>query len=298
MKKNKIFIYTTIIYIICFGLGIIALLNKDSQDNIAYKLLTTIFTIIPLIALFITRKITGDKSKFNVSLKVWKDVKMWLFCLIIPNIAIILGAIVYYLFLSNDFNNNLVLADFLSIFGLTSKDSTIISPFIAILITVILSIFLIPIHLLELGEELGWRGYLLPLQVKKYGTKKAILLNGLLWGIAHTPLIYFGFNYSLNNYLAPYSNIVMMIIFCIIIGIIESYVTIKTGNCMYAAIIHGIINITGEIPICFSILKESTLLGPNPSGLIGMIFFIFIAIYLFIKSEKLKNKLKLLNYNI
>lgn len=291
MKKNKIFIYTTIIYIICFGLGIIALLNKDLQDNIAYELLTTIFTIIPLIAVFITRKITGDNSKFNVSLKVWKDVKMWLFCLIIPNVAIILGAIVYYLFMSNDFNNNLALADFLSIFGLTSNDSTIISPFIAILITIILSILLIPIHLLELGEEIGWRGYLLPLQVKKYGTKKAILLNGLLWGIAHAPIIYFGFNYSLNNYLAPYSNIVMMIIFCIVVGIIESYVTIKTGNCMYAAIIHGVINITGEIPICFSILKESTLLGPNPSGLIGMIFLIFIAIYLFIKSGKLENKL-------
>lgn len=291
MKKNRIFIYTTIIYIICFGLGIIALLNKDLQDNIAYELLTTIFTIIPLIAVFITRKITGDNSKFNVSLKVWKDVKMWLFCLIIPNVAIILGAIVYYLFMSNDFNNNLVLADFLSIFGLTSNDSTIISPFIAILITIILSILLIPIHLLELGEEIGWRGYLLPLQVKKYGTKKAILLNGLLWGIAHAPIIYFGFNYSLNNYLAPYSNIVMMIIFCIVVGIIESYVTIKTGNCMYAAIIHGVINITGEIPICFSILKESTLLGPNPSGLIGMIFLIFIAIYLFIKSGKLENKL-------
>lgn len=291
MKKNKIFIYTTIIYIICFGLGIIALLNKDSQNNIAYELLTTIFTIIPLIALFITRKITGDKSKFNVSLKVWKDVKMWLFCLIIPNVAIILGAIVYYLFISNDFNSNLVLADFLSIFGLTSNDSTIVSPFMAILITVILSILLIPIHLLELGEELGWRGYLLPLQVKKYGAKKAILLNGLLWGMAHAPIIYFGFNYSLNNYLAPYSNIVMMIIFCIVVGIIESYVTIKTGNCMYAAIIHGVINITGEIPICFSILKESTLLGPNPSGLIGMMFLIFIAIYLFIKSEKLENKL-------
>ena len=291
MKKNRIFIYTTIIYIICFGLGIIALLNKDSQDNIAYELLTTIFTIIPLITVFITRKITGDNSKFNVSLKVWKDVKMWLFCLIIPNVAIILGAIVYYLFMSNDFNNNLVLADFLSIFGLTSNDSTIISPFIAILITIILSILLIPIHLLELGEEIGWRGYLLPLQVKKYGTKKAILLNGLLWGIAHAPIIYFGFNYSLNNYLAPYSNIVMMIIFCIVVGIIESYVTIKTGNCMYAAIIHGVINITGEIPICFSILKESTLLGPNPSGLIGMIFLIFIAIYSFIKSGKLENKL-------
>ena len=36
----------------------------------------------------------------------------------------------------------------------------------------------------------------------------------------------------------------MMIIFCIVVGIIESYFTIKTGNCMYAAIIHGVINIT------------------------------------------------------
>ena len=291
MKKNNILIYTVIIYIICFGLGAVAFMNKDSQENVAYELLTTVFTFIPLIALLITKKLTGDKTKYNVSFKVWKNKKILLFCLIIPNIAIILGATLYYLFMSNDFNSNLVLADFLSIFGLTSNDSTIISPFIAIVITVILSILLIPIHLLELGEELGWRGYLLPLQIKKYGVRKAILLNGLLWGIAHIPIIYFGFNYSLNNYLAPYSNIVIMIIFCIVVGIIESYVTIKTGNCIYAAIIHGVINITGEIPICFSILKESILLGPNLSGLIGMIFLILIAIYLFIKVEKIENEL-------
>lgn len=291
MKKNKIFIFLAIIYIICFGLGICALLNKNPQDNIAYEILIKTFTIVPLIALFITRKITGDKSKFNFSLKVWKDVKMLLFCLIIPNVTIILGAIVYYLFMSNDFNNNLVLSDFLSIFGLASNDFTIISPFIAILITVILSILLIPIHLLELGEELGWRGYLLPLQVKKHRMKKAVLLNGLLWGIAHAPIIYFGFNYSLNNYLAPYSNIVMMILFCMVVGIIESYITIKTGNCMYAAIIHGVMNVTGEIPICFSISKENTLFGPNPSGLIAMMFLIFVAIYLFTKLGKLENKL-------
>lgn len=289
MKKNNILIYIFIIYIICFGLGIIALLD---QNNMAYQLLRRIFTFIPLIALLITKKITKDKSKVKFSFKVWKDIKTWLLCLIIPNIAIILGAVVYYLIMNNDFNSNLVLTDFLSIFGLTSSDSTIISPLIAILIIILLSVIAIPIHILELGEELGWRGYLLPLQINRYGIKKAILLNGLLWGIAHAPIIYFGFNYSMSNYLAPYSNIIMIIIFCIVVGIIESYFTIKTGNCMYAAIIHGVINITGETPICFSILKESTLLGPNPSGLIGMIFLIFIAIYLFMKSDKIENKLQ------
>ena len=33
-------------------------------------------------------------------------------------------------------------------------------------------------------------------QVEKYGEKKAVLINGIEWGIVHLPLIYFGFNYS------------------------------------------------------------------------------------------------------
>ena len=60
---------------------------------------------------------------------------------------------------------------------------------------------------------------------------------------------------------------------------------------MYATIFHGVINITGEIPICFSLSKECTLLGPNPSGVIGMFGLIAIAIFLFFQVDKLKNKL-------
>lgn len=284
--KNRIIIYIGIIYFICFGLGIAGLINNE-----AYELLAAIFTVVPLLALFITKKITKDNSSFNFSIKVWKDIKVWLVCLILPNIAIILGAVLYYAINSNDYNRQVVLSDFLSVFGIAANDMTIISPMTAIFVTVILSILLIPIHLLELGEELGWRGYLLPLQIQKYGVRKAILLNGLLWGIAHAPIIFFGFNYSLKNPLAPYSNILMMIFFCIVVGIIESYITIKTGNCMYAAIIHGVINITGEIPICFSLSKESTLLGPNPSGIIGMSGLLIVAIFLFFRVDRTENKL-------
>ena len=284
--NKRIFIYIAIIYVICFGLGIIGL-----KSNKAYELLATVFTAVPLLALLITRIISKDKSCYNCSIKVWKNLKTWAMCLFLPNVTIILGAVLYYATNSGDFNTQVTLTDFLSIFGIVSNDATLISPIIAILVTVILSILLIPIHLLELGEELGWRGYLLPLQIQKYGVRKAVLLNGFLWGVAHAPLIYFGSNYSLSNPLAPYSNIALMIVFCIVVGIIESYVTIKTGNCMYAAILHGVINLTGEIPICFSLSKECTLLGPNPSGFIGMIGLIAVAIFLFFRVDKLENKL-------
>ena len=49
--KKRIIIYTGIIYFICFGLGIVGLISNE-----AYELLATVFTAVPLLALFITRK--------------------------------------------------------------------------------------------------------------------------------------------------------------------------------------------------------------------------------------------------
>ena len=76
-------------------------------------------------------------------------------------------------------------------------------------------------------------------------------------------------NYGLDYAGAPYSGIAMMILFCMTIGIYMSFVTLKTNNCMYAAIIHGAVNIIGETPIFISLSTQSVLLGPNPSGVIG-----------------------------
>ncbi len=127
----------------------------------------------------------------------------------------------------------------------------------------------IPIHLLELGEEIGWRGYLLPQLVRFMSEKKAIILSCILWGLAHTPLIYFGFNYGDGYWGAPYTGIVLMIVFCVAIGIWMSYTMIKTNNCMYSAIIHGAVNVAADMQI-LSVVINRPLLGPTPTGIIGM----------------------------
>lgn len=100
------------------------------------------------------------------------------------------------------------------------------------------------------------------------------------------PLIYFGFNYSNENPGAPWTNMLLMMLLCIVLGIIFSYVTLKTENCMYAAIMHGVVNIIAEIPVFCAISMKSGLLGPNPTGLLSMTFLIIMAIFLFFKLEK------------
>jgi membrane protease YdiL (CAAX protease family) len=48
--------------------------------------------------------------------------------------------------------------------------------------------------LFGLGEEIGWRGFLLP-RLLPLGKPRAYLLLGVIWGIWHAPLIVVGFNY-------------------------------------------------------------------------------------------------------
>jgi len=49
--------------------------------------------------------------------------------------------------------------------------------------------------LFGLGEELGWRGYLLP-KLMPLGKFRAYLILGVVWGLWHLPLILIGFTYT------------------------------------------------------------------------------------------------------
>lgn len=77
-----------------------------------------------------------------------------------------------------------------------------------------------------------------------------------------------------------------MMLLCIVVGIIFSYVTLKTGNSMYAAIMHGVVNTIGEIPVFCSGSLKSGLLGPNPTGMLSMTFLIILSIFLYVQLGK------------
>ena len=119
--------------------------------------------------------------------------------------------------------------------------------------------------------------------------KRAVLVNGALWGLAHAPIIYYGTNYGINYWGAPYSGIVMFIIVAIVLGTWMSYITLKTKNCLYAAIIHGASDIVGEFGTWISLATVSSLLGPTPPGIIGLSGLLVGAVILFQKMPDSNN---------
>lgn len=126
--------------------------------------------------------------------------------------------------------------------------------------------------LFTMGEELGWRGYLLP-QLLPLGQWKAVLLSGVIWGVWHAPVIVQGHNYP--GY--PILGVFMMIVFCVLLGIIISWMYLNTKSPWVAALAHGSINAIAGLPVLFFAPGFNIALGGTlaaPTAWIGMMLFI------------------------
>jgi len=123
-----------------------------------------------------------------------------------------------------------------------------------------------------LGEELGWRGYLLP-QLLPMGQWKAVLLSGLIWGVWHAPVIVQGHNYP--GY--PILGVFMMIVFCMLLGAIISWMYLNTRSPWVAALAHGSVNAVAGLPVLFLAPGFDMAMGGTlaaPTAWIAMILFI------------------------
>ena len=120
------------------------------------------------------------------------------------------------------------------------------------------------------GEEYGWRNYLVgALREAKFW--KAALFIGVVWGLWHFPLILMGHNYP-NH---PQWGVLLMVVFCILLGVIELYFVMKTKSMIPAVIIHGTINAVGGMTIYFTLGGNDLVNGlPGLSGFIVLMLTI------------------------
>jgi len=124
--------------------------------------------------------------------------------------------------------------------------------------------WVIPINFIfSLGEELGWRGFLLD-QLGRFGQKKSIFLTNLIWGIWHAPLIISGLNYPDH----PLAGIAWMICFSLLFGWILCWIKLRGQSILPLALMHAALNAQGRglFPIVFQV--RNTLIG-GPTGVIG-----------------------------
>jgi uncharacterized protein len=117
-----------------------------------------------------------------------------------------------------------------------------------------------------MGEELGWRGFLLP-RLLPLGQWKALLISGLIWGIWHAPAIAQGHNYPDH----PILGILLMTVFCILLGIIIGWMYLNTRSPWVAALAHGSINAWAGLPYLFLVPGFDTVLGGTLTSLPGLV---------------------------
>ncbi len=126
--------------------------------------------------------------------------------------------------------------------------------------------------LFTMGEEIGWRGFLLP-RLMPLGQWRALILSGMLWGIWHAPAIAQGHNYPDH----PILGIFLMTVFCILVGIIFGWLYLNTRSPWVAGIAHGSLNAWAGMPYLFLSPGFDTALGGTVTSLIG---FVLMAVFI------------------
>jgi membrane protease YdiL (CAAX protease family) len=246
--------------------------------TLALVLLASVYMWGPAIAHIITRLITreGWGSAFlkPVIKTGWP---WWLVGWFGPSLLVLIGALIYFLLFPASYDAQLtVLTSQLEAAGISGGS---ISPWQIVLLQTGLAMLISPLVNLvaTFGEEFGWRAYLLPM-LAKMGTRRALIISSLIWGVWHWPVILMGHNYGLGYWGYPWSGLLAMTWFCLSAGVVIGWVTLKAGSVWPAVFAHGALNGLAAIGLLFLKGQPDMLLGPTPAGIIGALPFSVISL--------------------
>lgn len=297
ITTKRILIFIGITFLITYGLefGLIYPLANRAETDISgitpilLQLAIGSMMFLPSVGVLLTRLITKEGfSDCWIKPHFRGHIKYYVMAWFLPSLCTALGAILYFGIFHKDFDGNLgYLISLYQAQGVTIRYSQAMTVAIA---QILMGIFLSPILNIFtcFGEEWGWRGYLLPKMKERLPMLPMLLVNGIIWGLWHAPLTMLGHNYGLGYKGYPFTGILAMCLFCIVMGIFLTYVTVRTGSCLPAAIAHGSINGMAAAGTLFLSpdAEMSPFLGPAPTGIIGGAFFILLGIILCIALVK------------
>lgn len=111
-----------------------------------------------------------------------------------------------------------------------------------------------------LGEEIGWRGFLLPRLLERMSPLRASLAVGVVWGLWHLPIdLYAGFGVE------GAGAVLMRVIYALPLSVLFTWFYLSsTGSLLVVLLLHTSLNVMGDLGLSGF---EST----------GLVFFIFMS---------------------
>ena len=126
--------------------------------------------------------------------------------------------------------------------------------------------------LFNVGEEIGWRGFMLA-ETRSLGFMGSNLIIGVLWGLWYIPLL---FDVNAGASSAVLGDMLALVGFMVSISFLMAYLAVKTRSVYASATFHGVLNNVAILG-CFFIWEENPLFG-SVKGLAGMVVFLFLTL--------------------
>lgn len=276
----------------------------DNNPAQAGAIANGIFISLPWLANIATRLVTRE-GWGNLWLRpnIRRSWRFYLALWFLPFLATIAGGLIFYLLFPQWYGLNL---SAVSKLAESSPLTATASPRVLLLmITISLMFISVPINtVVSMGEEFGWRAYLLPKLLLRFtrpgfvddgpagacpdatkstgdfsavGARKAALLTGIIHGVWHLPLILMTTNFTPGvSVLTP----VIYLLFTCSLSILLSWGTLNSGSVWPAAAGHGSANAASVLPGFFQARQSIALIGPDVSGLVGGLGYTILALVL------------------
>ncbi len=259
------------------------LVFKSLGVTLALLLMAGPVMMAPALAHLLTRLITREGwqgARLHPRLKhTWRT---WVIAWFGPGLLIIVGMIVFFSIFPHTYDPELsTLRELLATSGSANIDLEGGNLWILVGAQVVQAMLIAPVvnGLATFGEEFGWRAYL-QRKLRPLGTRKAVLVTGVIWGIWHWPFILMGHNYGLDYPGAPLLGPLAMVWFCVTVGTFLGWLTLKSGSVWPAVIGHAAVNGMANLSALFVQGQPNPLLGPWPTGVIAGIGFAVVAVIL------------------
>lgn len=156
--------------------------------------------------------------------------------------------------------------------GLPSTGRPLPSPVVLVLVSVVGTVIasFSANALAAVGEEIGWRGYLLP-ALLPLGRVRALVVVGVVWALWHAPVVLLGYDY---DDVGRVTALVALIVFCVLFGTLLAWLRLRSDSVVPAAVAHGTFN--GWIrlfPVLVAAGAQVSYLTGSPMGLVGYAVF-------------------------